>query len=357
VTKKYSWLIHHDTIRKVSDYLLSLRNAEQPGILLKKQLNGAYPEEISPEELLEKLIKTKIPQIFAETSVSGDGSDWNQKELSILGDVSVSVPVTVFDNGRHTDPDIHEVPFKANLLFTPGALLRNDMGRDPADWNEVTISDTLNPEGYYQLYRRRLLPLLLHTNEVAERRGRKAFITVPGLGCGQFAGPFKGMLGTELKKVLIRLLKEFGSKFNSIHCIYYDPYRECENERYLINGISLLVRPLTKGNWDKPQLCKPEQYEEEGDSFLKCDLWSVVAWDHVSWPGNDFYTGSRVTDDGVKAAATDSMSAITGIKGKYDEASNCYLPPEDYENWFEVAARNRIELEVGKNLIIKPGLN
>jgi len=40
-------------------------------------------------------------------------------------------------------------------------------------------------------------------------------------------------------------------------------------------------------------------------------------WDHVSWPGNDFYGGSRSTDDGVKAAATDSMAALTGVEGRY----------------------------------------
>ena len=40
------------------------------------------------------------------------------------------------------------------------------------------------------------------------------------------------------------------------------------------------------------------------------DLFSVVAWDHVSWPGNDFYAGQRKTDDGVKAAATTAMQIV-----------------------------------------------
>ncbi len=30
-------------------------------------------------------------------------------------------------NGRHRKPDINETVFKANLFFTPGALLKNEM--------------------------------------------------------------------------------------------------------------------------------------------------------------------------------------------------------------------------------------
>ena len=35
-----------------------------------------------------------------------------------------------------------------------------------------------------------------------------------------------------------------------------------------------------------------------------------MAWDYVSWPGNDFYGDLRNTDDGVKAAATNSMEVM-----------------------------------------------
>src|SRR5262249_44771579 len=57
-----------------------------------------------------------------------------------------------------------------------------------------------------------------------------------------------------------------------------------------------------------------------------------VAWDHVSWPGNDFLGGSRATDDGVKAAASNSMSALAGVEGKYGPAERLFpamsSPPE-----------------------------
>lgn len=119
---------------------------------------------------------------------------------------------------------------------------------------------------------------------------------------------------------------------------------ECKNSRNKIGHIDLMVRPLTLGNENKPQLCPPSNYKEDGDNFSDLELFSFVAWDHVSWPGNDFYLGIRDTDDGVKAAATDSMFRITGVEGIYDSLSNCYTPPSEYKNWEEVVLKNKFIL-------------
>ena len=67
----------------------------------------------------------------------------------------------------------------------------------------------------------------------------------------------------------------------------------------------------------------------------------MVAWDHVSWPGNDFYVGSRMTDDGVKAAATNSMSVFTNLVGEYDQSFKKYLPPKPYSTWKDVVDDGR----------------
>ena len=81
-----------------------------------------------------------------------------------------------------------------------------------------------------------------------------------------------------------------------------------------------------------------------GDDFSDCVLFSIVAWDHVSWPGNDFFVGSRCTDDGVKAAATDSMAVLTGVEGHYDPDQWAYIPPTPYRTWREVVDRNSLSL-------------
>lgn len=352
--KNYKVLINKDTYEKTVSYLEKLKIENSAGRYLQDKLKAQDILLLTPVEFLELLIRTKHPQIFAESAVYGDGTDWNQEELSLLGDVSIATPVTVYDNGKHDSPQVHNTPFSATLLFTPGALLQNGWNLIPADWKEVTINGEISREKYYQLYERRLLPAFIYANEVAANKGKMAFITIPGLGCGQFAGKFRGNLGTILKNTLITFLKTHGHELSNIKAVYYDSYRECQNERLKINGISFLVRPLTKGNENKPQLCQPKNYEEEGDKFTDCELFSFVAWDHVSWPGNDFYIGSRVTDDGVKAAATNVMATITDVEGEYDLLTNQYIPPKGHRNWREVVLKTKIEIEAKNNLLIFP---
>lgn len=339
-------IIPEETHVRLTEYLALLRTGFVPaGKRLREGLAGVAPETLTESVLLAALLDTKPPQIFAESEVAGDGSDWNPTELGILGDLSISVPVTVFDNGQHAAPLPHREPFPATLVFTPGALLRNGMGRVPADWSETTrAAGQLDREGYYGLYERRLLPVFRHVDDNAASVGRQALLTIPGLGCGQFAGPFAGRLGAELRTVLERLLDTHGTSFPHIKAVYYDPFNECSNDRREIHGISMMIRPLLKDNAGKSQLCPPSAYAEDGDDFSDCVLSSVVAWDHVSWPGNDFFGGSRVTDDGVKAAATDSMAMLTGVQGSYDPKRGAYLPPAPYQTWGDVGRKNRLRL-------------
>ncbi len=344
----HSFIIPEETRERAAAYLTALRGGGvRAGKHLRERLGSIDLTTITPAALLDFLIDTKVPQIFAESAVAGDGSDWNPTELGILGDISVPVPVTIFDNGNHTHPVPHPEPFPGTLVFTPGALLRNGRGQTPADWAEVTRPDgSLCRAGYFHLYQRRLLPVFAHVNALAAG-SRPALVTIPGLGCGQFAGPFQGMLGPELQTVLETILTIHGASFPNIRAVFYGPYSECSNSRVEIHGISLMVRPLLKGNPEKSQLCPPATYAEEGDDFSDCQLVSLVAWDHVSWPGNDFYAGARCTDDGVKAAATDAMAVLTGVTGRYDPERGAYLPPAPFRTWGEVVARKGLRLTIG----------
>ncbi len=355
--KNYQVLISPETFGKVVDYLEQIKSGTTPGRYLFDQIKHLDLNQITTIEFIELLVRTKRAQIFAETEIYGNGIDWNQTELSILGDISIVTPVTVYDNGKHRHPDLHQIPFAATLIFTPGALLRNDNQITPVDWDEVTIDRKINYEGYYRLYERRFLPAFIYANNLAQQSGKIALITIPGMGCGQFAGVFRGQLGAELRKMLIEFLETHGNKFSNIKVVYFDPYQECENERIEIGSISFLVRPLTKGNINKPQLCQPEDYAEDGDNFDDYELFSFVAWDHVSWPGNDFYLGARSTDDGVKAAATNVMTVITGIEGSYNSHLYKYCQPAGYETWKDVVWKNKIQLEVVDNLLILPEEN
>lgn len=350
----YQTLLNPQTYIAIESYLDRLKAGSSAGAYLGNSLKQLDLDRLTTEEFIELLMRTKRPQIFAEFAVYGNGIDWNQTELSILGDISIAVPVTVYDNGKHRQPDVHDEPFTATLIFTPGALLRNGNNITPVDWQEVTIDGALNPDGYYRLYERRLLPAFSYINESAKSRVKMALITIPGMGCGQFAGIFKGQLGNKLQQVLVRFLQTHGRKFTNIQAVYYDPYQECENDRIEIEEISFLIRPLTKGNINKPQLCKPQTYAEAGDNFTNCELFSFVAWDHVSWPGNDFYGGARATDDGVKAAATNTMMVMTGIEGRYNSQAFQYCPPATYSTWEDAISRHKLQLQIRDNLSILP---
>ena len=351
----YTFLLHHEVFTRAGQYLEALRNGEKPGAFLAANLAQTDLVQLTSEEFIEKLLQTKKPMIFAESAVKGDGSDWTMTELSILGYVSAAVPVTVYDDGLHQSPNVHAAPFAGTLLFVPGALL--DTGSEkmpPADWDAVVSNGHIEAEAFYRFYEKRFLPAFFYADRAAAANGRQALITIPGVGCGMFAGPFKGSLGVELEKVLFRFLHQHGRSFANVRAVYYGPYKECSNARHEINGVSLLVRPFLNTGKPRPQLCRPAAYGEADDNFSDCEFFSVVAWDHVSWPGNDYFGGSRSTDDGVKAAATSSMQTMTGITGRYDAAKFCYLPPDGFRNWGEVVAKNCLQLKVRGRLRVFP---
>lgn len=336
-TPNYSIIVPDETKARAAEYLQSLRvDPTQAGAYLGDRLSSADIGSITELDLLGCLFDTKKPRFYAESEVRGNGFDWNLTELGLLGDVSVAVPVTIFDNGNHKAPAPHKSPLSGVLIFTPGALLCNGKNLTPADWNEVTTADReLSPDGYYNLYRRRLLPVLRYVNEHAGKP-RSALLTIPGLGCGMFAGDFIGQLGAQLQSVLEKLLNECGDSLPNLKAVYFDPYNECTSYRSEIHGVSYMVRPLMNGHQGNSQLCPPSDYAEQSDDFSACSLYSIVAWDHVSWPGNDFYAGSRATDDGVKAAATNSMAVLTGVEGNYDPVKGKYQPPPPYRLWKDV---------------------
>lgn len=324
-------LIPDETRDRLSTYESSLAEGTQtPGARLRRQLQAKRDEDFAT-----LLFRTKQPRIFAENEVAGDGSDWNGIELSLLGDISVAMDVRIFDDGTHTGPIIHPEPLDGSLVFVPGALLRSSGPAPPADWAElVDAQDRLVEEAYDALYERRLLPGFRWIHRKAEGLNTQALMTLSGLGCGQFAGPFAGQLERHLARAIGRVLEKHAGELSAIRAVLFDPYRDGEVLHKNFKGIDYLVRPLLSGG--RPQLAAPGDHASEGEDFSGCRLFSFVAWDHVSWPGNDFFAGARATDDGVKAAATNSMERVTGVPGAYDSRHHAYLPPAPYRTWGEV---------------------
>ncbi len=206
----YKILLHPDSFQHAERYWQALQaNRTTAGKFLQQVLKHEDSSNWTTADFLQALCATKRPRIFAESEVIGDGSDWNQEELQLLGDLSVAVPVQIYDNARHQNPLVHQPPFEGMLLYTAGALLRSGNLRwEPADWAECVEQGQLNEEGYYQLYARRLWPVFAYANAVSAAEDRRGLVTIPGLGCGQFAGKFKDQLGAALERVLLRFLED-----------------------------------------------------------------------------------------------------------------------------------------------------
>ncbi|MDR1139460.1 MAG: hypothetical protein LBJ80_00285 [Rickettsiales bacterium] len=337
----YQVVISEETVERIASYKADLIDGKATARkYLGEKISGLDLSNISTYEFIELLLSTKKPQIFAEEVVKCDGTDWSSREFAILGDINVAVKALAYDNGVWNGKisTKYDRPLDVELLFTPGAMLstkKTGVENNP-DYQEVVENGKISQEKYNALVERRLLPLLSYVNSQAEKE-KKAFVVLPGIGCGCFAGKFQGQMENKLDEALRAIIKKY--KFPNIKGIHLGLHENRLNiEKKGINGVTYEVR----GN-GLPQLSCPQEYNEE---FKDCKLYKVVAWDHVSLPGNDFFKGSRHTDDGVSAAATNSMEVITGVKGTYREGK--YFPPEGYKDWEAVAKSNNVKLVANK---------
>jgi hypothetical protein len=353
----YDIVISETTLQNIIQYKSDLASGvAEPGMRLKKALAALGPTaSLTTEQFLGALLQTKQPMIFAESEIRADGTDWMHRELALLGDINVTMNAKAYDNGvwKTSDKNFkeHSPPIDIQLMFTPGALLGvgHDFAGVSPDHAEVVSHNRIDQDKYNALVERRLLPLLAHANARAEAEHQKAVITLPGIGCGAFAGEFKGQMGGHLNTALQAMLEKHGTALKHIALVYFDPFGECSNSEKEYGDVVFRVRPALL-NRSKPQLLAPQGYEEKGDSFATAKLYKIVAWDHASLPGNDFFGNSRMTDDGVSAAATNSMEVITGIRGKYQ--GGAYRPPVGFDTWEDVAMKFHTHLKAQGNVKI-----
>jgi|GEM_PF-6850610 len=366
---QYDIVMSEQTLEKINEYRNNLMSGqEQPGAFLQDKLQGKSVNDLKTNEFIEILLSTKKPVFFAERALQGGGRDWNNSELKILGDINVTVPVKIHDNGvwapKFDGKDgskQYDSPHQGELLFTPGALLKSGsqfIGQTP-DLAEVTKDEKIDQEAYNKLVERRLLPLLVHANEQAKIDGKPALITIPGVGAGEFAGEeFRGKMGGHLNLAIQAMLEKHDAQLQNIAAVHFDPGKECSNQEKTFGNLKYRVRPSLqnsedgRANAEKKQLSIPSELEENTGEFKNCKVYKIVAWDLASLPANDYFAGRRHTDDGVAGAATSSMHGITGIEGKYNSKTGRYEPPSGYRNWEDVVNKNNVHLLANDNIKI-----
>ncbi|MFO3428992.1 Dot/Icm T4SS effector MavL [Legionella pneumophila serogroup 10] len=324
----YQLLLSKETLNKILQYKQNLeKGLATPGKFFLEELSKQEKSisEMDITTFTQLLIQSKKPQVFAESQVYHDGTDWTLEEESILGDVSVNMPVTMYNDGGHGSSfRNHPKPISGYLAYVPGALLASGSG-PTSDMKEVLDNGKLNQDKLNALYERRLLPQLIHFNELARQNEKQAAITIPGIGTGCFSGAYYDVIKPYVRNALIHILEKHKDSLPYIDIIHYDPYMGDEPAEKKIGHMSFRVSPSgvvrgTTGQLDYPLGSNPDTHI----------LVSIVAWDHFSWPGNDYWGGARQTDDGVKAASTDTMGQVTGATGVYDKKWGRYMPPESF---------------------------
>ena len=373
---RYRVVMSDEAVQKANRYLAALKAGQaSPGtrlaeILRANQINLQQRQDYTTLDFIDLLLQTKMPQIFAERTIEESGLNpvpqWAQIETSILGDINIAMDATVYDNGNHRAPTPHQNPFTASLLYTPGAVLTQSpnpqqMGNGQMpypvapnpDYAEIISNGMVDRAKFKALYARRLLPLLIYANDQAKYLNQRGFIAVPGIGCGQFAGAFSQSVQALFPDILQEIVWENSDKLPYIAAVYcavdskqsYE-VKQTPNKPILIFDkpyvrINERGQPLDNGIEPVPLLAEPTSH---GEQYANCRLFKIVAWDHFSWPGNDFYHHyNRTTDDGVAAAATDTISRVTGIPGNY-QAGHYYAPGQ--ERWHIEVERLKTELAV-----------
>jgi hypothetical protein len=159
--------------------------------------------------------------------------------------------------------------------------------------------------------------------------------TIPGLGCGEFAGDVIDAVCAVYPDIINEIIQENIGRFPNIGAFYIaSPGAQ---SRKNIEGESdvLFGDPLS----NPQQLDAPDRHSKK---YVGHKPYKVVAADHASWPCNDWYVASRWTDEGVIGAATSAMQAMTGVEGVY--SGQGFNPPSGYANWEDVVKRNQLAL-------------
>ncbi len=330
---------------KLIDYLYDIeRNPKLMGKKLSRYLIRIKKDvkDLTPTDLHQYILRTKEPVIFAEQHVKGDGSDWNVTELEILGDTSFITEVKAYDNGA-SGTDNSALKLKQYKEHLPTQFLISVSGpifkRGTADYKEVVDSDgNIDYAKYYKKIEELLLSTLLAQNEICSEQDLHGIVTLPGIGCGEFADEFRGIMGIYLNAAIKDLLKNHHKSLGAIKGIMFDPFAECKGEICDFGDIKYVVAPSGMGeggNTDhhlmvdgkKMYLSQLADSEERASFFKAIGLdiepeevlcISFDAADKCSQQGNDAIAGYRTTDEGRKASATDVMGVHSRVEGYYD---------------------------------------
>lgn len=357
----YQVVMSENALKAARDYKQQLINKQATaGHYLTQQLSGKDLRVMTDQDFITCLMQTRKPQIFAESAVAIDGSDWNSQESALLGAMSVSMNAQAFNDGAFAGQQNQEQSIR--LIYTAGPLLqvqydrKGDKVKRSPDYSKAVKDGKIDQEAYNALIEDRLFPALLDASNAALAANKSSVFVIPGLGCGQFGGAFGDegdrTIKSNLNVAIQACLAKHAAQLKGLAGVVFDGYTGTPNTtatighiKYAANANSAQGRPLMS----QSSVFATELGLPPSDPIT---LSRLVAWDHFSFPGNDYWSSNnRATDDGVCGGSTDTCSIITGQPGHYDGARKLYLSDQG-PDWGQVARMKSILMKADRCLIV-----
>ncbi len=313
-----SFAMSNETFELAGKYLDSVKkDINAAGTLLQHELSGLILEELTPTKFIQHIINTKKPKNFAEQILVSPGtreqSGYSNYDLQILASIGTVIPSYAYNDGGHYGSfKDHVEPLPCIMGYISAPLFT--FARGSLDDVALTVQDgrSIDVNHYNREIEQRLLPMLLQMNLQAEKFGKKLTVTIPGLGCGYFGGPFGDngdqSVYSHLNNALKRVIETHADKLGNIAGMYFDTYSNIiGQESTNIKGISYqCVASSTT-----PGAHKQLELSETDKTNPNIMLGTIVAADLISWAGNDMWVDSRGTDEGVKGGSSLTLVQIT----------------------------------------------
>ena len=332
-TTPYFFALSDETADKAKKYLEDVQqDINKAGRLLKQELEGVNVNELDVLEFIRHIINTKKPKNFAEQILTNPeargepGSGYNNNDLEILARIGTVFESYAYNDGGHAASfKDHKEALPCLMGYVSAPLFTENRGSlDDVMLTEIGEMGTrggIYVNNYNREIEQRILPTLLQMDIQAGMAGKRLKVTIPGLGCGLFGGPYgdlknSSVIYTHLSNALKEMLKKHGTRLTNIAGISFDTYRDVfKKEEKNIGGVDYQCFSSSRGEGHK-QLELSGEDKDNNDIMLG----TIVAADLLSWAGNDMWNNSRHTDEGVKGGSTLTLVQIA-----------CSLNPTHYE--------------------------
>lgn len=312
-------LISDNTRKEILNYLNS---QSQFGTKLQSKLKNKNISELLIDEIVKIFLSLKVRICCYESCKQNDKTEIygvNYQERKILGKIATFAPVKFFDQATWGNSAIQsfKTPLEGYLSFIPAPLLQNY-----AELNDVIENNTgkFNEDKYYELMENRLLPVFKEFNDASKTKGKKAFITVPCMGCNFFAGSYKKIMRPIFARAVKRIFQENSKIFDNVSGVYIDNYSKHVAESNVLNeensvisnsNIKFIINDASK------RIGQIQNVSQYGNEFKDSILCNVAAWDHMSKEGNEGLSvdlTSRTSDDPAKQGASNFHQVFYELK-------------------------------------------